>query len=94
MKPACRFRLWLLTLCLVFGQMAMLVHAADHLDAGEAQHVCLDCLAGHDLGGAPPPAAGLAALTKTAHALCFPAAAPVLTVPPIAGGFARAPPKA
>lgn len=92
MKPVRRFRLWLLALCLVFGQVATLVHAAEHLDAAETQHVCLDCLAGHDLGGAPPPAASSAPLATASYAFPLRFSVPVLKTRPVAGRLARGPP--
>ncbi len=92
MRPVRRFRLWLLALCLVFGQVATLVHAAEHLDAAETQHVCLDCLAGHDLGGAPPPAASSAPVATASYAFPLRVFVPVLTVRLVAGRRARGPP--
>lgn len=62
-----RLRLFLLLAAFIVGQLAMLAHAAELHDEGEASgHVCLLCLAGHDLQGAAPPA--------SAGALALPAA--------------------
>lgn len=56
-------RLWLL-LVFLSGQLAMLAHAADvDHDQDVPGHVCLLCLAGHDLlGGASPALPTLAVL--------------------------------
>lgn len=56
-----RLRLWLLVVAFACGQLAMLAHAAEH-DATEAEdsvHVCLLCLAGHDLGSPVPAMAAV-----------------------------------
>lgn len=61
-----RLRLFLLLAAFVCGQLAVLAHAAEAHDHDEAiGHVCLVCLAGHDLQSAVPPA--------FAGALTFPA---------------------
>lgn len=60
LRPARVIRLWLLMLALMVGQMAMLVHGAEHLDGGEPPHVCRLCLAGQNVDGPVPPVASLA----------------------------------
>jgi hypothetical protein len=51
-----RVRLYLLLAAFVCGQLAVLSHAAEAHDHEEANgHVCLVCLAGHDLQSAVPP---------------------------------------
>ena len=49
-------RLWLLAASLIFAQAVTLAHAAAHVAAEPASHVCMACLAGHNVLGAPPPA--------------------------------------
>lgn len=61
-----QLRLWLLAAILSGSQLFMLAHGAEHADADEAPHVCLLCLAGHDLGSSVPPAASHAAMPLAA----------------------------
>ena len=94
MKRGYGFRLWLFLAAFVCGQLAALAHGVEHVDAGEAPHVCLLCLAGHDLTGAAPPAAPslLPALSPDS---ALPAAEPV--TPPVvrpSQTLARGPPLA
>lgn len=90
-----RLRLGLLTLFLVCGQAAMLAHAADHAGDGvEPPHVCLLCVAGHNLDGAAP-----AASTPALPALAGTCPAPLVAAAFVAARFlpgarARAPPAA
>ncbi|MFC5303149.1 hypothetical protein [Azospira restricta] len=90
-----RLRVGLLAILLVCGQAAMLAHAADHAgDGGEPPHVCLLCVAGHNLDGAAP-AASVPALPALAGACPAPlAAAPFAAARFLAGARARAPPAA
>lgn len=90
-----RLRVGLLAILLVCGQAAMLAHAADHAgDGGEPLHVCLLCVAGHNLDGAAP-AASVPALPVLAGACPAPlAAAPFAAARFLAGARARAPPAA
>lgn len=90
-----RLRLGLLAIFLVCGQAAMLAHAADHADDGaEPAHVCLLCVAGHNLDGAVPTAS-VPALPAPADACPAPLAAlPSVAARLLAGVRARAPPAA
>lgn len=66
-----RLRLLLLLAAFVGGQLVMLAHAAETHEAdGKAEaegHVCLFCLAGHDLKSAVPPTCAGA---PTLHVTC------------------------
>lgn len=93
MKLVHRFRVWMLLFGLCFGQMAMLAHATDPHDADESQHVCLTCLATHDLGGGPPPAAAASRVVAAACPFLPPLATSPLTIESVASRFARGPPR-
>jgi hypothetical protein len=79
-----KLRLWLLTAAFVGGQLFVLAHGVAHADADEAPHVCLLCLAGHDLGSAAPAAASGVAMPPAASV-------PPLAEPPWSANSQRAP---
>ena len=93
MKLAHRFRVWVLLLGLCFGQMAMLAHASDQHDADDGQHVCLTCLAAHDLSGGPPPAAVASRVVAATCPFPPPLATSLLTIESVGSRFARGPPR-
>lgn len=94
MRPR-MLRLWLLLAALVFGQTAMLAHAAEHVgDAVAVADSCLVCLAGHDLGGHVPPSMP-PDLPDEASASILPPSPPAgCPVAAVAHRFARGPPTA
>ncbi|MCP5268005.1 MAG: hypothetical protein H6943_03085 [Zoogloeaceae bacterium] len=87
-------RSWLLAASLIFAQVAMLAHAAEHVAAEPVSHVCIVCLSGHNAAGAPPPAAFSMPVMPTSgafpaiSAIAVPFAFPVVFYP------ARGPPSA
>lgn len=93
-----RLRLGLLALMLVCGQAAMLAHAAEHAgdsdDGGEPAHLCLLCVAGHNLDGAAPAASAPALPVPAGAGPTLLAVLPSAAARFLAGVRARAPPAA
>lgn len=105
MRPSRPFA-FLLLLCLLFAQMAAGAHALSHLPAAHgavdvvdapdgdgrgASHVCLECLAGHGLDLAPPPAIRGQSALAAPGALAAPASA-APSQRPVLRPNSRAPP--